>query len=162
MHDLKLIGKPSSCPVTGQGLAPAAVGKAHTPRPVAAGSLEAIPPASEDALLADIPAGLCHRHGLDGNTRCSMHSSVMLVTEHVSAVLVQIGLIQSRQRQQAVWQGSLLQGETHYSLTSQLVRDTEMYAVQTYNVAGTAFGFGEDCPCTGRVILFKPVSCLSD
>ncbi len=64
-------------------------------------------------------------------------------------------LIQPGQWQQAVWREALQQGETPCALTSQLVRNTETDTMQTYLVAGTAYLFGEDCPCTGRVILYQ-------
>ena len=68
---------------------------------------------------------------------------------------LQIRLIAPGQWQQAVWREALQQGETPCSLTSQLVRNTETDAMQTYLVAGTAYLLGEDCPCTGRVILYQ-------
>ena len=63
--------------------------------------------------------------------------------------------MQPGQWHQPVWREALLQGETPCCLTSQQVRNAATEAMQTYIVAGTAFLFGEDCPCTGRVILFQ-------
>ena len=74
----------------------------------------------------------------------------------VDALLpLQIRLTQPGQWQQAVWREALQQGETPCSLTSQPVRNTDTDAMQTYLVAGTAYLLGEDCPCTGRVILYQ-------
>ena len=68
---------------------------------------------------------------------------------------LQVRLLQPGQWQQTVWREALQQGETPCALTSQLVRNTETDVLQTYLVAGTASLLGEDCPCTGRVILFQ-------
>ena len=57
--------------------------------------------------------------------------------------------------QQPVWREPLLQGELPCCLAAAQIRDMETEAMQPLLIAGTAFLLGEDCPCTGRVVLFQ-------
>ena len=57
--------------------------------------------------------------------------------------------------QQPVWREPLLQGELPCCLAAAQIRDMETEAMQPLIIAGTAFLLGEDCPCTGRVVLFQ-------
>ena len=63
--------------------------------------------------------------------------------------------MQPGQWQQPVWREPLLQGELPCCLAAAQIRDMETEATQPFIIAGTAFPLGEDCPCTGRVVLFK-------
>ena len=68
---------------------------------------------------------------------------------------LQIRVMQPGQWQQPVWREPLLQGELPCCLAAAQIRDMETEATQPLIIAGTAFPLGEDCPCTGRVVLFK-------
>ena len=68
---------------------------------------------------------------------------------------LQIRVMQPGQWQQPVWREPLLQGELPCCLAAAQIRDMETEAMQPLIIAGTAFPLGEDCPCTGRVVLFQ-------
>ena len=70
------------------------------------------------------------------------------------SLLLQVRLLEAG-RYQSVGRYALDPGEEPCSVTAESLRNAETGALEPYITVGTALNYGEDYPCSGRVLLFR-------